>query len=214
MEKLRKSRNTKEKKRLSKGAIVLIVGLVIIAIPVLIFGIIILSAALQTGHPVLGSRFDNDLKPSISASQTRTVESSVAALGDVEKCYVVMESAQYRVNVDTSDSLTSEQIRNLVIDIYNTVNETLPVGTYFTATDTMKMYDLSINVYNFVDEDNENMVYYILTKNSKMDNYSLQCVSEPVDEDLAKELRGELEFSSEAGDVTVDDTGTDETGEQ
>ena len=67
----------------------------------------------------------------------------------------------------------------------------MPVSTYFTATDSKKMYDLSINVYNYVKEDDDNMIYYILTKNSKMSDYSIQCVSEPVDEELAKDLRGE-----------------------
>ena len=67
------------------------------------------------------------------------------------------------------------------------------------------MYDLAINVYNFVDANNENMTYYILTKNSKMEAYSLQCVSEPVDEDLAKELRGETVTPVEEDNENVEE---------
>ena len=53
------------------------------------------------------------------------------------------------------------------------------------------MYDLAINVYNFIKKDDESMIYYILTKNAMMDGESIQCVSEPLDADLAAELRGE-----------------------
>ena len=203
MEKTANKKN-KDKKKLSKGAIVLIIGLVIIATPCLVFGWILLSAYLQTGKPVIGSRFDNDLNPSITSAQTSIIESSVSGLAGVEKCTVEMKSAQYRVNVDTSDSLSSEQIKDLVVNVYNTVNSTLPVGTYFTATDTMKMYDLSINVYNFINAENENMIYYILTKNSKMPAYTIQCVSEPLNEDLAKELRGETDIETGVGDASIE----------
>lgn len=187
----------KEKKKLSKGGIVLIVGLIIIAIPVIVFLTIILSAALKTGKPIVGNRFDGDLNPAITSSQTAQLEKSIEGISGVDDCTIVLTSAQYRINVDTSDSLSSEQIEKLTVDIYNAVNSQLPVGTYFTASGSEKMYDLSINVYNFVDANNENMVYYILTKNSKMETYSLQCVSEPVDEELAKELRGETVIPDE-----------------
>ncbi|MBR2577525.1 MAG: hypothetical protein IKE38_01215 [Erysipelotrichaceae bacterium] len=202
---MEKTANKKTKKKMSKGAIALIIGIVIIAIPVAVFGFIILSAALQTGKPVLGSRFDNDLNPSITSAQTTSIETSVKNLSGVENCKVELESAQYRINVDTSDSMSDEDIKKLTVDVYNIVNSTLPVSTYFTASDTMKMYDLAINVYNFIDASNENMIYYILTKNSKMPAYSLQCVSEAQNEDLAKELRGEVDPSAGgAGDASIE----------
>ena len=188
-----KETTKKEKKKLSKGAIVLIIGLVIIAIPVIVFLTIIISAALKTGTPILGNRFDGDLNPAITTADTEYLEKTIEGINGVEDCTIVLTSAQYRVNVDTNDSLTAEEIEKLTVDVYNAVNSKLPVSTYFTASDSKKMYDLSINVYNFVDSENEKMTYYILTKNSKMEAYSIQCVSEPVDEDLAKELRGETD---------------------
>ena len=181
----------KTKKKLSKGAIVLIVGIVIIAIPVVVFLTILITAALQTGRPVLGSRYENDLNPAITNSQTQTIEKQISSLSGVEKCVIELRSAQYRINIDTVDSLSSEQIRDLTLEAYNTVNANLPVSTYFTSSDSMKMYDLDINTYNFIDGDNNNMILYILTKNSKMETYTIQNVTEAVDEELAKELRGE-----------------------
>lgn len=184
----KKEKQTKGKKKLSKGALVLIISLVIILIPCLIFGGILISAALESGKPVTGSRFNNDLNPAITSNDTKSVISNIETLSGIEKCDIVLTSAQYRINVDTVDSLSDKEIEDLCVSIYNIVDKVLPISTYFTASDSEKMYDLSINVYNKIDDDN---IYYILTKNSKMTNYSLQCVSSAVDEELATDLRGE-----------------------
>ncbi len=196
-----------KKKKMSKGGIVLLVGIIVILIPCLIFGGILLSAALETGKPVSGSRFNNDLNPSISNSNTKSLETTISAMSGVESCEIVLKSAQYRVNVNTTDSLSDSQIKDLAVDVYNAVNTALPISTYFTSTDSEKMYDLSINVYNYISEDDDTMIYYILTKNSNMDTYSLQCVSSAVDEDLAAELRGETSNSSES---TNEESGSEE----
>lgn len=196
---------TKQKKKLSKGGIVLLVGIIVILIPLLIFGGILLSAALETGKPVEGSRFTNDLNPTITNSQTTSLESSIKAISGVEDCEIVLKSAQYRVNVDATDSLSDSQVKELAVNVYNTVNSTLPVSTYFTATDSMKMYDLAVNVYTQLEEPH---IYYLLTKNSNMSEYSLQCVSSAVDEDLASELRGEN--VTDSTDENVDEESTTE----
>ena len=188
----------KKKKKLSKGAIVLIIGIIIITIPVIVFLGIIISAAINTGKPVVGTRFDNDLNPAITSSVTSSLEKSISNLSDVDNCTIELRSAQYRVAVDTKDNLSSEEIQELAVEVYNIVNKELPVSTYFTATDSKKMYDLTINLYNFVNGEDVNMIFYILTKNSQMEAYTLQCVSEPLDEDLAKELRGEIVESQES----------------
>lgn len=185
------NKTVKTKKKMSKGGIVLLISSLIILVPCLIFGGILLKSALETGKPVVGSRFDNDLEPAITSSNTSSLTTTIKAISGVEDCEIVLTSAQYRINVNAQDSLSSSEIEALAKKVYDAVNNELPVSTYFTATDSKKMYDLSINVYNYVKEDDDNMIYYILTKNSKMSDYSIQCVSEPVDEELAKDLRGE-----------------------
>ena len=200
MEKKSFKKEKKPRKKLSKGGLVLLIGCIIIAIPCLIFGGILLGSAIQTGKPVVGSRFDNDLNPAINSSDTKSLESSIKTIGGVENCEIVLTSAQYRINVDTDDSLTSEQIESLCVEVYNAVNNKLPISTYFTSANGKKMYDLAINVYNFVDE-SDAMTYYILTKNGQMSEYSIQCVSSPQDEELAKELRGETNLTTGTGDV-------------
>lgn len=187
-EKVRKAK--KAKKRMSKGGLILIIGIIIILIPCVTFGAILLKASMQTGSPVVGSRFDNDLNPAVSSSDISKLEEKIGALNGVEKCTVVLKSAQLRVNVDTKDTLSEDEIKNLTVEAYNALNSTISVDTYFTASDSKKMYDLSINVYNFISED-DTMVYYILTKNSNMTAFEVQCVSKALDEELAADLRGE-----------------------
>ena len=110
-----KQKQIKKKKKMSKGGIVLLVGAIIILIPCLIFGGILLSAALETGNPVVGNRFNNDLNPSISSSATSSLENSIKALSGVEDCNIVLTSAQYRVNVDTIDSLATQRFNRLLL---------------------------------------------------------------------------------------------------
>lgn len=203
------NKTVKTKKKMSKGGIVLLISSLIILVPCLIFGGILLKSALETGKPVVGSRFDNDLEPAITSSNTSSLTTTIKAISGVEDCEIVLTSAQYRVNVNAQDSLSSSEIEALAKKVYDAVNNELPVSTYFTATDSKKMYDLSINVYNYVKEDDDNMIYYILTKNSKMSDYSIQCVSEPVDEELAKDLRGENVTTTDDPVATEDSESSD-----
>lgn len=184
----------KKKKRLSTSALVLIIACIIIAIPVIILATIIITAAIGNGKPVFGERFKNDLNPAISESQIKSVENSVRSISGVEDCEVIMTTAQFRVNIDTSDSYRDDDIKEIVESAYNKVNSELPVNTYFTmSSDGQRMYDLAINAYNYIPSSNEdaNWVSYVLTKNSKMDEYEVQSLSSAKNPDLAKELRGE-----------------------
>ena len=186
------TKKTKNKKRkLSRAALIIICGIIIILIPCLILGGILLSAALQTGNPIFGDRYKGDLEPAITETNMENIEKSVSSISGVEKCDAVLTSGQLRINVDTKDSLSSEEIETLVDEVYAKVKSELPIGTYFTSGNGKKMYDLAINVYNFIKKDDESMIYYILNKNAMMDGESIQCVSEPLDADLAAELRGE-----------------------
>ena len=139
----------KPKKKASKAKLVLIIGIIIILIPCLIFGGILLSAALQTGKPVLGERFANDLDPAITDQDTASLIADIKSISNVENCTVNLTSAQYRINVDVIDGATDEQVSDIADQVYKKVESKLPVSTYFTASGSKKMYDLSINVYNF-----------------------------------------------------------------
>lgn len=189
---MNKTNMKKPKKKLSKSAIVLIISCIIIAIPVIVFLIIIISASINTGQPIIGSRFDNDLNPSITSKQEKAIVSSVKSLSGVEDCEVVLKTADFRVNVDANNDISEEGILTLAKSVYDTVNETLPVSTYFKiSSDGEKMYDLSITVYNYVADNTEDQNWICLTyyHNSNMDEPLEEWLSKADDEKLVDELR-------------------------
>lgn len=179
---------TTKKRKLSKAAIILILGLLIILIPLGVFGSVLLHSWITNNNPVIGDRFANDLDPAITNDNMNSIKSQISSISGVEKVDIVMTTSQMRVNIDTADNLSQEQISNIAQDAYQKVNGVTPVATYFTSTNEKKMYDLAINVYNYIKEDDETMIYVLLTKNSKMEKPETQVVSEPVNAELAYEL--------------------------
>ena len=77
-------KKVKKKKKLSRSAMVLMISSIIILIPCLVFGGILLISAMQNDKPVLGSRYDNDLNPAITETNTANIKSSIESLGNVE----------------------------------------------------------------------------------------------------------------------------------
>ena len=186
--------NKKERKRLSRSALVLIVGLIIIAIPVCIFAGILGVAALQTGSPREGSRFDNDLDPRITDDHLNTIKQQLSAIGQVDDVEVILSEGQLRIFIDTNDSLSEEQVDSILTSAYNSVNSTVPISTYFTATESKKMYDLQINVYTTAEASDigaaNSRQYKLLHKNSAEAQYSIDDLAHPKDPALAAELEG------------------------
>lgn len=198
------------KRKVSKAKIVLLVGIAIILIPCLIFGWILLSAYLKTGTPIVGNRYENDLNPQITSEQLKQVESNVKGINGVENCNVELTTATMRVYADVNDSYGDDQVTEVANQVYNTVNNTLSVGTYFTRNETEKMYDLEIHVYNLdKNRDQGGFSYVILNKNSNMEEPRTQVVSKALDEELAQRLRDDVEAKNnptptpDEGDLTL-----------
>ena len=198
------------KRKVSKAKIVLLVGIAIILIPCLIFGWILLSAYLKTGTPIVGNRYENDLNPQITSEQLKQVESNVKGINGVESCNVELTTATMRVYADVNDSYGDDQVAEVANQVYNTVNNTLSVGTYFTRNETEKMYDLEIHVYNLdKNRDQGGFSYVILNKNSNMEEPRTQVVSKALDEELAQRLRDDVEAKNnptptpDEGDLTL-----------
>lgn len=189
----------KAKKKMSKSAIVLMVGLIIIAIPCIVFGLMLLIPALQTGTPRDGNRFTNDLNPVITTDAANSLKSELSAMSDVEDVDVILMEGQLRVYIDVKDSLSSADVDRVLNDAYNKVNSKLPVSTYFTRNANEKMYDLNINVYTTMD-DTPSREWKLLHKNSAEDQYGIDDVAHPKDEKLVAELHGET-VSSDTDDA-------------
>lgn len=206
--------NKKTKKKLSRSALVLIIACIIIAIPILVFLGIIISASLNTGKPILGNRFTNDLNPAITKENEDAINLKVKSMSGVENVEVVMTTAQFRINVDAKDSISEEEIETLAQNVYDTVDSELPIRTYFTMSNAgEKMYDLSINVYNFIPKttDDEDWLSYLITKNSKMEEPSKERLDKAKDQNLADELR--YGITSEQNTTDGEDTPIEDPNE-
>ena len=214
---MKKTKKTKNSDKLGFNW-VLFVCMIIIAIPCGVFLWILLSAMQDTGTPILGNRFLGDLDPAIETAQVETIQGKIAALDGVEDCDVNLIVATMRIHVDADDSLTNENVAVLASQVYEVVNEVLPVETYFTLVDDQKQYDLEINVYNDLSLD-DGFIMYNIVKNSAMETYRLQDVSTPIDADLAQDLRDyvvEREKAKEeaANAANSEDDSQDETTEE
>ena len=203
----------KEKKKLSRSALVLIVGIIIIAIPVLIFIGILGISALHSGTPRDGSRFDGDLNPAITNDNVNQIKSKLEEIGNLDSVEVVLSEGQLRIFLDANDSLSESQIDNIITNAYNTVNSVVPISTYFTAKDSKKMYDLQINVYT-VAEESASRQYKLLHKNSAEETYAIDDLAHAKDPKLVAELHGDTSSSTSAETSEAETTETETTETQ
>ena len=207
------SKNTKRQKPLGINWFFWI-GTTIIAIPVAVFLWLLLVAANEGSTPVIKDRFIGDLDPKIEVSQVETLTNSIQSMAGVEKCTINLIVATMRISVDASDSLTSKEISDLTVKIYEKVNELLPVVDYFTNKDTHLQYDLEINVYNDLAKEDD-FIMYSIVKNSPMEKYILHDVSTPLNPELARELWEDVEErkrkEAEAEEAKKNGTDTEET---
>lgn len=164
--------------------------LIVVIIPAIIL-VWILATSLETsGEPVVGKRFENQLDPAISEKQVTALKDSIQYAED-ESVEVNLKSATLRITINTIDTATPEQIGAILMDVYqNKVNAQLPIETYFTNKEGMKMYDLEIHVYNFIPMDTSTgtYVYQILTKNAASNDYDITTPSTPRNAEVNKTI--------------------------
>ncbi len=182
-------KKSKKNKKMDTATKIIIVGIFIIAIPCCILGAILIDAAMQTGEVISGDRFDGDLDPAITDVNIENITNKTTSLGGVENVTIELPVATLRVYVDTTDSITSDELQKLADSVYDVVVAELPENTYFAQDGTKKMYDIEIHVYNSMDKkDDDSFIYAIQSKSSSMDKSIIRLVSEPMDEELAKRL--------------------------
>ena len=207
MSEIKKEKPVRNKKKLSRSALVLIIGIIIIAIPILIFLGILGVSALHTGTPRDGSRFDNGLEPAISNDDVSALQADLETLGSIDSVEVILSEGQLKIFIDTNDNLNEQQIDSMLTNAYNKVNSKLPVSTYFTAKSNMKMYDLHIHVFSSPEASPigsaSSRQYKLLHKNSTEETYMIDDLAHPKDPALAAELEG----------ITVDSEPSETEGE-
>ena len=214
MSEIKQTKAKKAKKRLSKSALILIIGTIIIAIPVIAFLTILGVSALQTGSPREGSRFDADLDPAITNDAVTALKADLETMGSFDGVEVVLSEGQLKIFIDTKDGLSEDEVDSIVTSAYNKVNSALPINTYFTATDSKKMYDLQINVYTTTEASPigaaDSRQYKLLHKNSMEEAYSIEDMAHPKDPALAAELEG---LTPEAEEVPEEEASEEGSGD-
>lgn len=192
----RKMKHNKKKKNGVRGWGPFTLALVLFVLPFAVLGWILLGAALDTGSPILGDRYANDLNPAITKAQLDTIRNDVSKMSGVEKTDVELATGTLRVYADIEDTATVDTANAMADQIYGAVTSTLDPAVYFSQHDNEKMYDLEIHVYNYddsKDRDSDSFVYVIDTKTSSMDAPAKQTMSEPVNAELAQQLRQAVE---------------------
>ena len=191
--KKKRKRSSLRKKEI-RTRIIFVILLLMILIPAGIFGWMLLSAWLDTGSPILGDRYKDDLDPAITKANLDDIERDTKALSGVDKAEVHLATATLRVYADVNDYATVDSAKNTADSIYRNVTSILDPYTYFSQSGNKKMYDLEIHVFNNTDlAGTAEYIYVIETKTSSMTDPIVQVVSEPVDADLAQQLRDAVE---------------------
>lgn len=170
---------------------ILRITLVVIAIPLIILAFVLLTSMEKQGEPVVGNRFKNQLDPEIKNSEISSIKESLV-YDNVDSVEVNLISATLRININTNDELDAASIEAIANDVYAKVNEILPVETYFTNTEKVKMYDLEINVYNLIpDETNAGIaqIWCIKHKNASEDEVGTDWPTSPRNEEVNEQVR-------------------------
>lgn len=192
--KLDKNGKPIKKKPMDTSTLIIIVGCAVIAIPILLFGGILISASLNTGTPITGDRLKGDLDPAITKSDITSIETSMKSINGVDDVKIELKVATLRIYLDTTDVMTPEVAEEIGNEAYDKLLTLLGKSTYFTSTGSKKMYDIEIHVYNdSVNTESDNFVYVIVSKNSTMNDPIARLVSEPLDAELAAQILDELD---------------------
>lgn len=185
-----KKKKTPKRGRSNYSILIIIVMVVMLAIPTFVVGKILYDAYIRTGTPLFGDRYVGDLDPAITQQQKNTIDTNITAFQEVEDVSVNLQSSTLKVFVDVRSDVLRENYQELTQRAYDTVIETLPVETYFTASGAKKMYDVEILVYRQIDrvEDDE-FILFSLIKNSTMETPDIQDISVAKDQEVADQLR-------------------------
>lgn len=213
-----KTSKPKKEKKLGPNWFFWIV-LILVIIPSFYFVKLLHDASLESNVPVLGDRLKHNIQDQITEEMKTTISTAVSSMENVELSETNLIVDTLRITVDANDELTTDQMKQMTVDIYNKVAETAPIETYFTQHDDFKQYDIEINVFNNLDA--ESPVIVSLYRNSHMDNYSVQVLTSPMNSTVASQLKirmqEELEErererqEAEAAENAEQSEGTEET---
>lgn len=173
---------------------VLRISILVVAVPVLILAFVLLTSLEKKGEPVDGDRFKTHLDPEIKDSSLKSIKSALA-YDNVDKVEVNLISATLRITIDVNDALDAASIENITNDAYEKVNGIIPIGTYFTNHDKVKMYDLEINVYNLIPNENTQVtqIWAVKHKNASEEEAGFDWITTPRNDKVVEDVTKPIE---------------------
>lgn len=162
------------------------ISFVVLLIPVSYFLYLLYQASQETNVPILGDRIKDSIIYNINQSDLDSINGDIKNITGVEGVEVDLKVETLRILVDADDSYTSDQYKQMCLDVYNIVDSKLPIATYFTRDGDFKQYDLEIVVYDNINLDDVRIC--TIYKTSNMESYAYQDYNEPVNADLAYQL--------------------------
>lgn len=191
--KKKRVRKTKVRRREIRTLVIFWICFILLLIPAAFMAWMLISAALDTGAPIIGDRYKGDLEPAITKNDLDTIASNTKNLSGVEDSFINLATATLRVYADIDDNANVDTAKSTATRIFNEVTNVLTPSVYFTQSEGKKMYDLEVHVFTSNDREKaSNFVYVIETKTSSMEQPIQQVVSEPLDASLAQRLRDEM----------------------
>ena len=181
--------NVKRKFRLSSSNLVLVTGLLFVLVPSLIIGTILLASTLQTGTVIRGNRFVNDLDPAIDQNLLSLTAEALETTEGFDLVELNLKAATLRVTLTVSADLDEKAQLELSERILSTIDAVLPFATFFSATDSKKMYDLEVLAYDQVENPS---TYFSITKNALMEEAVLQDFLVPKNPVLVETIKANL----------------------
>lgn len=202
----RKTTTTKKrrKRKMKKHSTLLWVGIAVAIIPCVLIGYILFSAIVDTGKPIFGKRFENDLNPAITEEQINSIEYNVKLIENVENVSASLTASTLRLIVDMNDALTVEDATTMGAKASEILNEVLPLDTYFTQYGTKKMYDFEIYVVDKRPSDTVSPSINVLVhKSGGMEKAETRVLSESVNPEFVEQLEAEQRAEEEAANTTA-----------
>lgn len=198
----------KRKKKVKKHSTLLWIGLVVAAIPCILVVYILFSALVDTGKPIFGDRYANDLNPAITAEQTNTIEYNIKLMENVENVSLSLTASTLRIMIDMNDSLTKDNAIELGKNAAEIINQVLPYDTYFTQYGTKKMYDFEIYVVDQRPSDTVTpSVNVLVHKTGSMSEIATQVLTDSVNPEFVQQLEEERKAKEEAANSTAPEGG-------
>jgi hypothetical protein len=175
---------------LTPSNLILFTGLIFLLVPTLMVGYILLESTLETGTVIRGNRFSNDLNPAIDENLVSLVREALSTTEDVRLIELNLRAATLRVTLEVASDLNASAQAQLAATIVSTVDSVLPLETFFTSTDSRKMYDLEVLAYDTLTEPS---TFFKITKNALMEAYVLQDLLQPQNPSLVERIQQDRE---------------------